>query len=109
MSSSRESLPAASPAPFLFLRDRAMERSEGLAVAGRLWCPWPALTDQRRRELACVEARLAMERAGGRLTLVGSWVTTDSVRPFKLHHVDWLKRGAVDGLRVPIRIVPPTA
>jgi hypothetical protein len=92
----------------LFLRDREAERRDGLLVAGRLLCPWPQpLTNQRRDELARIEARLARERERGLLGPLGSWVTEDRIVPFKIQGLDWLKRMAADGLRIPIRIVPP--
>ncbi|MGD0108483.1 MAG: hypothetical protein ABSC06_31250 [Rhodopila sp.] len=104
----RYGAPPVRPAPYLFLRDREAERREGLLVAGRLLCPWPQpLTDQRRDELARIEARLAKERERGLLGPLGSWVTEDRIVPFTVQSIEWLKRMAADGLRIPIRIVSP--
>ncbi|MGD0108768.1 MAG: hypothetical protein ABSC06_32735 [Rhodopila sp.] len=104
----RYGAPAVRPAPYLFLRDRKAERRDGLLVAGRLLCPWPQpLTEARREELARIEARLVGERERGVLGPLGSWVTEDRIVPFTVQSIEWLKRMAADGLRIPIRIVPP--
>ena len=103
---------------YLFLRDREAERRDGLLVAGKLLCPWPLpLTDQRREELARIEARLVKERSRNLLGPLGSWVTADRIVAFRIQSVDWLKRMAFDGLRIPVRVragsstvtSPPTA
>jgi hypothetical protein len=111
----RYNAPATRPAPYLFLRDRQAERREGLLVAGRLLCPWPQLTDQRRDELTSIEARLAKERGLGLLGPLGSWVTEERIVAFKIESIEWLRRMAFDGLRIPVRVpgqasvTPPTA
>jgi hypothetical protein len=101
---SRYGAPLPRPVPFLFLRDRQTEKRDGLAVAGKLLCPWPApFSDDHLAELAEIKARLAAARGCG-LGLVGSWVTKDSVRPFKIQSAAWLARMAADGVVVPIRV-----
>jgi hypothetical protein len=86
------------------LRDRQTEKREGLAVAGKLLCPWPRpLTDQQLAELAEIKARLAAACGNG-LGLIGSWVTKDAVHAFKIKSASWLARMAADGVVVPIRL-----
>jgi hypothetical protein len=67
------------------------------------------LDNQRREELARIEAKLAQERGLGLLGPLGSWVTEDRIVPFKIQSIEWLKRMEANGLRIHVRIRPDQA
>jgi hypothetical protein len=60
----RYGAPAIRPHPFLFLRDVRAEASDGLAVAGKLFCPnWTRpVADHGREELTAIARRFDRAR-----------------------------------------------
>jgi hypothetical protein len=102
----RYGAPATRAAPYLFLRDRHSEKSDGLAVAGKLVCPgWTKpVPDQRRDELAGIAGRLLEARRAGWLGPLASWVDATGIRAFDVQSLAWLRRQAVDALVIPIRV-----
>jgi hypothetical protein len=102
----RYDAPRTRPLPFLFLRDRHSEKTDGLAVAGKLVCPgWTKpVPDLRREELSAIAGRLLAARRGGRLGPLASWVDDTGIKPFDVQSLAWLRRQAADGLVVPIRV-----
>jgi hypothetical protein len=101
----RYGAPAPRP-PFVFLRDLRTEKTDGLAVAGKLIAPgWAKpVTELQRAELAAIAGRLLEARRNGHLGKLASFVGPERIRSFEVQSVAWLRRQAADALVIPVRV-----
>jgi hypothetical protein len=90
----------------LFLRDRHSEKTDGLAVAGKLVCPgWTRpVPDHWLEALTAIAGRLLEARRSGGLGPLASCIDDTGIRPFDVQSMAWLRRQAADALVIPIRV-----